>query len=528
MIRRWVSKKTAKVMLGSSILLLVLSAGVTFCFKNIYDAILNKCIVLEKGTPFSKLWQDIPLPIYEKFYFFNITNTELFLNGIEPLSVKEIGPYTYEARWVKYNPLWNLNHTVSFRETRTYHFVPDLSIGSEEDVIYTLNAPMVIGANVVPESLRTYLDFYCLLKGDKVVIKKSIRELVYGGYDDAILNLAPILNLDLPYKDGKFAWFYGQNASNDGVFTVFTGADDEAKTNFINNWNGQEMLHFWSSGSCNMLNGTNIETGPPIRGSQDSYTFFQSLFCRSLTFNYTNDTVHFGLDSKRFRPTYELLANSTENPDNYCFEVNKERASGVLDISSCHFGSPILISFPHFYLADSSYLYSVNGLDPNDDKHGSYIDVEPITGVTIELTIRVQVNVEIQKIPDFYFFDDVSKGVLPVFWVEFNVKIDEYYANFIKWYTTQSKIIGYALLGLLQFSSWIGGVFAVITLWAYRTVDTANPSKTINGEILQSESNIRKQNNGINSDKNADNTEDDRSSVLIFRNEDSEIYKTKL
>lgn len=479
-----ISRKGAKIILGISISILIISTALLFIFPKIYDSKLKEYITLSKGSLVTTIWEDIPLPIYEKLYFFNITNSEEFLAGKEPLNVTEAGPYVFKSRWVKHDPQWNSNNTVSYREIRTYEFVPDMSVGSEDDMVWTLNGPMIIGANVIPAYLRIPFDLYCMLTGEKVIINKSVRDLAYEGYDDPIIQRAWILKPDLPYKDGKFSWLYGKNATDDGLFTVFTGTDDETKTDFINTWNGRENLTFWKGDTCNMLNGTSIETGPPIKGHQESYTFFQSIFCRSLTFNYTEDTEHYDIEAKRFRPTYSLFANSTENPDNHCFEVKKERPSGVLDISPCQFGAPAYISFPHFHLADPSYLKKVNGLSPNDELHGSHIDVEPITGLSIHLKVRFQINVEIQKLPGFHFFDDVTKGTFPVLWVDLSLEIDEDLANFMKKHVRYPKYIAYSVIGVFMLLGLIGTVVSIAILCKSKPAEEYNP--LITDEYLSS------------------------------------------
>lgn len=518
------SKKFAKILLGFSIFVLIISLGLLISFEKIYNVLLPKYIALGQGSLATKIWQDIPLPIHERLYFFNITNSDAFLAGREPLNVTEVGPYTFNSHWIKPNPKWNDNNTVSYREVRTYHFVPEMSIGTEDDLIYTLNGPMIIGANIVPHLLRIPFDLFCIAMGESVITQKSIRELAYGGYDDPIIKRATYIKPKIPYKDGRFSWLYGKNATDDGLFTVFTGTDDQSKTNFINNWNGEEKLNFWSEDTCNMLNGTSIETGPPIKGPQDSYTFFQSFFCRSLTFNYTEDVKHFNIDAKRFRPTYDVFANSSINPDNECFEVNKEHPSGILDISPCQFGAPVFISFPHFHLADSFYLKSVNGLNPDDSKHGSYIDVEPITGISINLLVRFQINIEIEKIPGFHFFNDVTKGIFPVFWAELSLEIDEDLASFLKRNVKDPKIIAYSILSILLLFSLIGIVISVVILCrptldeAYPLIGGKNGSESRNccGYKRNSEFAVEEKAKNFESEKSVDNfMATDESNVLV-------------
>lgn len=42
--------------------------------------------------------------------------------------------------------------------------------------------------------------------------------------------------------------------------------------------------------------------------------------------------------------------------------------------------SPILLSFPHFYLANDSYRTALDGISPADpEKHKFHLDVQPVS-----------------------------------------------------------------------------------------------------------------------------------------------------
>ncbi len=48
--------------------------------------------------------------------------------------------------------------------------------------------------------------------------------------------------------------------------------------------------------------------------------------------------------------------------------------------------SPILLSFPHFYLADQTLRTAVEGISPPEkDKHQLYIDVQPVRESKIKI-----------------------------------------------------------------------------------------------------------------------------------------------
>lgn len=69
-----------------------------------------------------------------------------------------------------------------------------------------------------------------------------------------------------------------------------------------------------------------------------------------------------------------------------------------MNITACRFGAPVFMSYPHFYQADPFYLNQVEGLKPSKDKHEFYMIFEPTTGVTLEVSARMQINLLIRPI----------------------------------------------------------------------------------------------------------------------------------
>lgn len=52
--------------------------------------------------------------------------------------------------------------------------------------------------------------------------------------------------------------------------------------------------------------------------------------------------------------------------------------SGLFNVSSCRFGAPVFMSFPHFYNADPFYHQQVEGMKPEKDKHEFFVALEPV------------------------------------------------------------------------------------------------------------------------------------------------------
>ena len=51
-------------------------------------------------------------------------------------------------------------------------------------------------------------------------------------------------------------WRFLRNGSNDGVYQVYTGADDYMQINNIKKWKGMEQLEWWTTPEANAINGS--------------------------------------------------------------------------------------------------------------------------------------------------------------------------------------------------------------------------------------------------------------------------------
>lgn len=67
---------------------------------------------------------------------------------------------------------------------------------------------------------------------------------------------------------------------------------------------------------------------------------------------------------------------------NNCYNCERKKcpSPGIFDISKCVEGSaPIMVSYPHFYAAHSSYIKSIRGMEPVKEKHRTSIYLEPVS-----------------------------------------------------------------------------------------------------------------------------------------------------
>lgn len=107
-------------------------------------------------------------------------------------------------------------------------------------------------------------------------------------------------------------------------------------------------------------------------------------------------------------------------------------------------GIPFALSPPHFLNFNGSWNYYLKGLNARSPEHYGYIIVEPITGVALEISPVVQVNMVISKLNLNSEINMLSGKILPLVWVKYVKK--NFYISFIKYkiysfYSTSKLII---------------------------------------------------------------------------------------
>ncbi|XP_048877099.1 scavenger receptor class B member 1 isoform X2 [Brienomyrus brachyistius] len=414
-----VSKSRAAVALGvAGLLVLVLGIVLVFVGPLIIDDQIIKNVEINPKNDLSyTMWKDLPVPFFMSIYFFNILNPDEILNGEKPV-VEERGPYVYREYRQKDNITFHANKTVSYREYRQYHFLRNMSVGNESDVV-TIPNMLVLGAAVMMEDLsqelRGLLSSVFSAFKEEAFLTKPVGELMWG-YDSRLVQfLNKIIPGILP-ASGKFGLFAEFNNSNTGLFTVFTGQDDIRKVHRVDWWNGLKELSYWRTKQCNMINGTAGQMWPPFMTTESTLPFYSPDACRSMELVYQRPGVLQGIPVYRFVAPTTLFANGSDYASNEGFCPCRQ--SGIQNVSTCRFNAPVFISHPHFYNGDPVLRDFVQGLDPSEDKHGLFIDIHPDTGVPMNVSIRLQLNLYIKAVSNIKQTGKISEVVMPMIWFE--------------------------------------------------------------------------------------------------------------
>uniref|UniRef100_A0A672IB79 Scavenger receptor class B member 1 n=1 Tax=Salarias fasciatus TaxID=181472 RepID=A0A672IB79_SALFA len=455
---------------------LAVTFGIVMIFVGpiIIDDQIVKNTVIDPSNDLSyTMWKDLPVPFFMSVYFFNVLNPQEILNGEKPM-VEQRGPYVYRKQARKQNITFHDNGTVSYLEYRRYFFEPSMSVGSEEDVV-TIPNMLVLGASVMMENLpfavRLLISSTFKTFKEGPFLTKKVGELMWG-YDSGLVEF---LNKYLPGmlpSSGKFGLFTEFNNSNTGLFTIHTGKDDIRKVHQVDSWNGLKEVSYWKTPQANMINGTAGQMWPPFMTKETTLPFYSPDACRSLELVYERPGVMEGIPLYRYVAPKTMFANGSTYAPNEGFCPCRQ--SGLLNVSTCRYNSPVFISHPHFFNADPVLLDFVQGLNPTEEQHGLFIDIHPETGVPLNVSIRLQLNLYMKRVSGITETGKISEVVMPMLWFEERGYIDgpilsTFYTSLVV-LPTVMEVLQYSFIAL-------GLATIVVAVVVYLALTTASTSR---------------------------------------------------
>ncbi|XP_006834410.1 PREDICTED: platelet glycoprotein 4-like isoform X2 [Chrysochloris asiatica] len=394
------------------------------------DMLIEKTIkkeaVLEEGTIAFANWVKTGSDVYRQFWIFDVLNPQDVITNSANIKVKQKGPYTYRVRFLaKENVTQDPEtHTVSFVQPNSAIFEPSLSVGTENDNFTVLNLAVVAAPHIYQNAfVQTLLNSLIKKSKSEMFQTRTVKELLWG-YKDPFLSLVPY-----PIST-TVGVFYPYNNTADGVYKVFNGKDNISNVAIIDTYKGKKSIYAVFSTEIDLK-------GIPV------YRFI--------------------LPSKAF-------ASPLQNPDNHCFcteKVISENCTlyGVLDIGKCKEGKPVYISLPHFLHASPEIAEKIEGLNPNEEEHRTYLDIEPITGFTLQFAKRLQVNILVKPAKKIEALKNLKKNyIVPILWLNETATIGDEKAEMFR-----NKVTGkISLLGTVEMALiGVGVVMFVAFMIAY-------------------------------------------------------------
>lgn len=242
--------------------------------------------------------------------------------------------------------------------------------------------------------------------GEHLLVTKTVRELIFEGYDDKILDVLRRLKLkkfEIPFD--RFGWFVDRNGSSsyDGRFHMNTGTDDIGQLGMLQLWNFAG--HTAYAGDCGLVQGTTGELWPPVSDKQRPLEMFVGDVCRKIKLRYDSEGEKFSVKAQKYVMDESVLDNGWHYPEAACYCTANaaecpDLLPGALNVSACKFGAPAFLSLPHFYMGDESYRAKINGMQPNAEKHSFYMLLERSLGIPLEVRGGMQINLLIDQYYD--------------------------------------------------------------------------------------------------------------------------------
>ncbi|XP_008558035.1 scavenger receptor class B member 1 isoform X1 [Microplitis demolitor] len=418
-LRRWWTAVAAGV------LLIIFAAVLAALFPNIMEILINREVSIREGGRAYGWWKEPPVVPHMNIYIYNVTNADEFLNNGDKPILQELGPYVYVQKWDKTNIKFNDNGTVSYNVRKRFVFSEELSSGTEDDLVVVPNVPMLSATSQSRHAARflrlAMASIMDILK-IKPFVEVSVGQLLWG-YEDPLLKLAKDVvpkEQKLPYD--QFGLLYGKNGTHPDQYTIFTGASDITKYGMMDRWNGKDGFKHWTTDECDNVLGGDGSIFPPHINKNSKLKVFDKDLCRTLPLVFKEEVMAEGdVPGFRFVPPKDVFAAADRitSQQCYCPAGPPCAPEGTFNVSRCQYDSPVLLSFPHFYLADPALREAVIGISPPDEeKHQFFIDVQPLMGTTLRARARIQINLAVSQVRDIKQVASFPDIIFPIMWFE--------------------------------------------------------------------------------------------------------------
>eukprot|EP00099_Drosophila_melanogaster_P012553 NP_001286874.1 uncharacterized protein Dmel_CG3829, isoform B [Drosophila melanogaster] len=414
------------IMLGVMFLLFVISVTGFFVmwFTEYYNNTILENLILAENSDTANSWLN-PDPKYDtllKAHIFHYPNIDDYLAGrADKIKVVDVGPLTYQEHTVKDEVSFNKNFTVSFRDRKSYKFLPEKSSIGEHEVVRVPNVPLISAAGPV-KRMKAFerLAVSTWIKQFKEPLFKNLTVSEYlWGYEDSIIKLK-----SLGRGRRRFGLLMSRNGTSVDSVQLNTGEDDITKFSIITQFNGMPQLDYWEGDECNRIDGSEPSMfSPHLLQDRSTVNVFLQVLCRKVPLHFEKEvTIYNDIDVLRYRTPMDVFSHPSKNPANQCYCQNTELClpSGVINATKCYGDAPIFPSFPHFFTGDPVLYQDFEGIEPDAAVHQTYADIHPRFGFPISGASRVQINIMLDKTPILRNQGDRLKNttILPLMWIE--------------------------------------------------------------------------------------------------------------
>ncbi|KAH9392340.1 Scrb3p [Tyrophagus putrescentiae] len=366
-------------------------------------------------------------PVYGRacLYFFGIKNGPAFLKGAKP-HLYDVGPFCIYATRRRRIRKWK-KKTLTFDESYVIGYDPRGSLPLETKWT-TINLPIFLAVYSTKSIMETfYMRFFGPLVYNAIVkaLQMSGEELIteMTGYqimisyelkilkylDMALLSLLRSLGMPIPQELGMWGFVLRNNSF--GVTTTpnggWIGPFEQWHTTEDGHMQGDiySALHFRSyplkEPPCDVMEGgEGYFMKRPFRDDKLTFTIF--FVCRPLVIKREYTHYFYGSFVSRFKVDDDMF-NYSGIPENscHCLKENKKDCDG----------------FAHFYKSPRQ-LAKVTGLNPTEEEHAAYVEMEDELGFPVFAQVALQIIVDIGPISSVPELAHIKPLQYPIAWAK--------------------------------------------------------------------------------------------------------------
>ncbi|XP_016946835.1 lysosome membrane protein 2 [Drosophila biarmipes] len=489
------------IMLGVMFLLFVIGVTGFFImwFTEYYNNTMLENLILSENSDTAKSWLN-PDPKFDtllKAHIFHYPNIDDYLAGrADKIKVVDVGPLTYQEHTVKDEVSFNKNFTVSFRDRKSYKFLPEKSSIGEDEVVRVPNVPLISAAGPVKRmKALERIPVSMWINQFKEPLFKNLTVFDYlWGYEDNIIKLK-----SLGRGRRRFGLLMSRNGTSVDSVQINTGEDDITKFSIITQFNGMPQLDYWEGEECNRIDGSEPSMfSPHLLQDRSTVNVFLQVLCRKVPLHFEKEaTIYNDIDVLRYRTPMDVFAHPDNNSANACYCQNTELClpSGVINATKCYGDAPIFPSFPHFFTGDPKLYEEFEGIEPDAAVHQTYADIHPRFGFPISGASRVQINIMLDKTPILRNQGRRLKNttILPLMWIEItsgDISEDVLHTLYISTFglnaIQQTLKYGTLLISVTSFSLIVAGVYYLNSRREEQLQESKSSAEleALNGEIV--------------------------------------------
>ncbi|KAL1489742.1 hypothetical protein ABEB36_013677 [Hypothenemus hampei] len=484
-----------KIIVGSACSFLFIILIGFILFPHVIKSQVKKMVNLKPGQDIREMFLKVPFPLSFKVYIFSVVNPDEVQKGAMPI-LEEKGPFCYQEWKTKINVEdIDGDDTISYDPVDTFIEMSEPGCAAFDTEV-NIAHPMILGmvntisrqkpgaltlANKAIKSIwLNPMSLFITVKArdvlfDGVTINCGVQDFA-GKAICTQLKGEPSLK-HISEDDLEFSLLGPKNATPGKRIKAFRGSQDFHLVGRIVTYDTKFKMEVWNDTKCDVIFGTDGTIFPPMLKKEEGLASFSPDLCRALVAKFKTQTKYDGIPVSYYDAS---LGDQSKNPEDACYCTTPQTClkKGLMDLYKCA-GIPIYVSQPHFYDSDESYLKGVRGLKPEVEKHAIRILFEPLTGSPVSARKRLQFNMPLEPNPKVEIFHNFTPTILPIFWVEEGVDLNNTFTKPLKTLFLMKKIVTimkYTVL-LVSLAGLGAGIYLHVRPDESMTVTTVNKVK---------------------------------------------------